>query len=143
MNVSNGTIASLQICPARHEPMRKVESGNILEDHGFEGDCHARAGGKRQVLLIDEETLGSLGLVAGMIKENITTRGVDFGSIRPGMRLRIGEALLEITMVCTPCELMDEIRPGLRKTLEGQRGMLARVLGGGKVSIGDTIEVVG
>jgi len=32
---------------------------------------------------------------------------------------------------------MDELRPGLRETLKGQRGMLARVTRGGKLSVGD------
>jgi MOSC domain-containing protein YiiM len=37
---------------------------------------------------------------------------------------------------------MDQIRDGLRGALEGRRGMLARVVAGGLVRVGDPIEVV-
>jgi MOSC domain-containing protein YiiM len=37
---------------------------------------------------------------------------------------------------------MDEIRPGLKKELEGRRGILAKVIVGGVFSIGDPIRVV-
>jgi len=36
---------------------------------------------------------------------------------------------------------MDELRPGLRETLKGQRGMLARVAHGGKLNLGDEIRI--
>jgi MOSC domain-containing protein YiiM len=44
-------------------------------------------------------------------------------------------------MVCDPCELMEEIRPGLEDELEGKRGMLARVLTTGDVAVGDEIKL--
>ena len=40
-----------------------------------------------------------------------------------------------------PCQKMDAIRPGLRKILDGQRGMLAIVLNGGAIKVGDAISV--
>jgi MOSC domain-containing protein YiiM len=54
--------------------------------------------------------------------------------------LRIGDVRLEVSAVCTPCDLMEKIRPGLRKELCGRRGMLCRVIGGGIIRRGDTIE---
>ena len=90
---------------------------------------------------MDEETLSAFGLAAGMVKENITTRGIDLKTIAPGTRLVIGSAVLELTKSCTPCSRMDEIRPGLREALEGQRGMLARVVEGGMLRVGDPIEI--
>jgi MOSC domain-containing protein YiiM len=58
-----------------------------------------------------------------------------------GTRLRIGEALFELTVECEPCNLMDQLRPGLKETLKGQRGMLARVTQSGTLSVGDAILV--
>jgi MOSC domain-containing protein YiiM len=37
---------------------------------------------------------------------------------------------------------MDAIRPGLRAELEDRRGMLARVLVEGEVSVGDAVELI-
>jgi MOSC domain-containing protein YiiM len=45
-------------------------------------------------------------------------------------------------MVCDPCHLMEEIRPGLQAELEGRRGMLARVVRTGSVALGDPVELL-
>jgi MOSC domain-containing protein YiiM len=121
--------------------MEAHASARVIEDWGLEGDRHANSGGTRQVLLMDEETLSAFGLAAGMVKENITTRGIDLKTLAPGTRLVIGSAVLELTKACTPCSRMDEIRPGLREALEGQRGLLARVVQGGLIRVGDPIEI--
>ena len=44
---------------------------------------------------------------------------------------------MEIVGPCEPCQKLDAIRPGLRKILDGQRGMLAIVLNGGAIKVGD------
>jgi molybdopterin adenylyltransferase len=111
-----------------------------IVDAGFEGCAHAQPGGKRQVLLVDRETLEAMDLRPGMIYENITTDGLNVNSLPIGQQLRIGQARLEISMVCTPCDQMERIRPGLRKELWGRRGMLCRVLEGGIIRPGDSIE---
>jgi MOSC domain-containing protein YiiM len=59
-----------------------------------------------------------------------------------GQRLVIGDAEFEISMACDPCELMEEIRPGLQDELEGRRGMLAKVMKTGRVTRGDTVELL-
>jgi MOSC domain-containing protein YiiM len=37
---------------------------------------------------------------------------------------------------------MDELRDGLRAELEGKRGMLARVVEGGVIAVGDEIRLL-
>jgi MOSC domain-containing protein YiiM len=69
-------------------------------------------------------------------------RGADVMNWPIGQRLQIGDAEFEVSMVCDPCELMEEIRPGLQAELEGKRGMLAKVLTTGRVSQGDRIELL-
>jgi MOSC domain-containing protein YiiM len=58
-----------------------------------------------------------------------------------GQRLHIGEAVLELTYACDPCERMDELRPGLRAAVDGRRGMLARVITSGIIRPGDPITL--
>ena len=111
-----------------------------MADLGLEGCAHAQSGGKRQVLLVDRETLEAMDLPAGILFENVTTDGLDVNGLPIGQQLRIGEARIEVTMVCTPCDQMERIRPGLRKELWGRRGMLCRVLEGGLIRPGDPIE---
>jgi MOSC domain-containing protein YiiM len=126
--------------PKKHMPMEEVCQAQLLADFGLEGCAHAQPGGTRQILLADRETLEAMELQPGVLRENITTYGLNVNSLPIGQQLRIGEALLEVTMVCTPCNQMERIRPGLRKELWGRRGMLCRVLEGGVVRPGDLIE---
>lgn len=133
-------VASLFRAPMKRLPMEEVPEARLVADHGIEGCAHARPGGKRQVLLVDAETLDAMGLRPGILRENITTYGLNVNGLVPGERLRMGEALLEVTAVCTPCDQMEKIRPGLRKELWGRRGMLCRVIEGGLVRTGDRIE---
>lgn len=110
-----------------------------VENRGFAGCAHARPGGRRQVLLMDIETLEEMKIAPGAVKENITTRGIDIRALKTGERLRIGEALFEVTYRCDPCDQMEEIRPGLKQELRGRRGMLFRVMEGGRIRVGDSI----
>ena len=111
-----------------------------VEDSGFAGCAHARPGGNRQVLLVDNETLELMELCPGIIRENITTTGLNVNGLALGQQLRVGGARIEVTAVCAPCDWMEKIRPGLRRELRGRRGMLCRVLAGGTVRQGDTIR---
>jgi MOSC domain-containing protein YiiM len=123
-------------------PMREAQEVEAAVDKGLKGCIHGRPGSKRQVLLMDIETLEKFGIAPGKVKENITTRGLDFKHLGPGQRLRIGESLLEITIPCDPCSRMDEIRLGLQQDLRGQRGWLSRVVEAGKIKRGDRIELI-
>ena len=52
----------------------------------MEGCAHARPG-KRQVLLMDEETLRSFGLAPGIVRENVTTEGLDVNGLKVGQKI--------------------------------------------------------
>jgi MOSC domain-containing protein YiiM len=133
-------VQNLFRAPKKHLPMEELTEVHAVGDRGFEGCAHARGGGKRQVLLVDRETLEAMGLQPGIIRENITTDGLNVNSLQIGQLLRVGEVHLEVSAICTPCDQMETIRPGLQKELWGRRGMLCRVLGGGVIRRGDAIE---
>jgi len=117
------------------------ESRLAIVGQGLEGCAHARPP-KREVLFVSKEHLDSVGVDPGAIRENLTVRGDDVEQWPIGQRVRAGEAVFEITMVCDPCHRMDELRQGLRAELEGKRGMLARVVEGGEVAVGDEVELL-
>jgi MOSC domain-containing protein YiiM len=56
--------------------------------------------------------------------------------------MRIGGATLEITDECEPCDYLDTIRMGLQVELQGRRGVLCRVVEGGRIGCSDSIELV-
>jgi MOSC domain-containing protein YiiM len=117
------------------------ESRRAIAGQGLEGCAHANPP-KREVLFVSKEHLDSVGVHQGAIRENLTVEGDDVEQWPIGQRVRAGEAVFEITMVCDPCHRMDELRQGLRTELDGKRGMLARVVEGGEVAVGDDIQLL-
>jgi len=133
-------VQNLFRAPQKHLQMEELSEVRAIGETGFEGCAHARPGSKRQVLLVDRETLEAMDLKPGIIRENITTDGLNVNSLEIGQLLRVGRARLRVSAVCTPCDQMEAIRPGLRKELWGRRGMLCRVVEGGVIRRGDPIE---
>jgi MOSC domain-containing protein YiiM len=128
-------------CPAHREPMREAEEVEAIENKGFKDCIHGRSGSTRQVLLMEQETLDEFGIPPGRARENITTRSIALSRLALGQRLRVGQALLEVTKPCTPCHQMDEIREGLQESIRGRRGLLCRVVESGKIKRGDRVDV--
>jgi MOSC domain-containing protein YiiM len=122
--------------------MQALGEARAIEDRGLEGCAHGRPGSQRQVLLMDVETLSDLGLAPGILKENITTQGLNLHALPRGQRLRVGDAILEVTLACEPCKLMDDIRPGLQQELRGRRGQLCRVVQSGLIRLSDPIRLL-
>jgi MOSC domain-containing protein YiiM len=138
-----GEVVHLFKCLVHRFPMEELSEAEAVANKGFTGCIHGRPGSERQISLMDRETLEKLGIAPGMVKENITTLGLDFQALGSGQMLRIGaECVLEITGPCDPCARMDEIRMGLQEELRGQRGWLCKVNVGGKIRRGDRIEVL-
>ena len=118
-----------------HERIRAVAG------QGLEGCAHANPP-KREVLFVSREHLDSVDVEPGAIRENLTVEGDDVQQWPIGQRVQVGEAVFEITMVCDPCHRMDELRQGLRAELDDKRGMLARVVEGGEVAVGDDVQLL-
>jgi MOSC domain-containing protein YiiM len=136
-----GQVTQLFVAVRSRQPMRQVEGATAVANAGLDGCRHSRPGNRRQVLLVESETLQALGLGPGQVKENITTRGLRLADLAAGERLEVGQAVLEVTGSCEPCGRMDEIRSGLQEELQGRRGILCRVVQGGRIVCGDAIQV--
>ena len=136
------TVAGLFVSPARGSGVSTaLERARAVAGQGFEGCAHANPP-RREILFASEDHLRTVGVEPGAIRENVTVAGADVQAWPVGQRLRVGDALFEITMVCDPCHKMDELRQGLRSELDGKRGMLARVVESGDVAVGDELELL-
>jgi MOSC domain-containing protein YiiM len=136
------TVHGLFVSPERGSG-RSLARGSVLAvaGQGFDGCAHANPP-RREVLLVSKEHLDALDLEPGVIRENVTVDGANVHAWPVGQQVRVGNALLEITMVCDPCHKMDRLRDGLRAEIDGRRGMLAHVVEGGEIALGDPIELV-
>jgi MOSC domain-containing protein YiiM len=112
-----------------------------VAQHGIRGDqSYGRS--SRQVLLVDQAVLDDFGLKPGDLRENITILGIDLNGLSPGTKIHIGNCLFQIQGECTPCSKLDELQPGLQEAIHGRRGILASVVQGGSISIGDPVTVL-
>ncbi len=69
-------------------------------------------------------------------------RGLDTDRLEPGDRLHLsGGVELEYTKVRRPCFVLDAISPRLKEVVVGRCGGYAKVITGGEVRAGETIEV--
>ena len=135
-------IVALHLTPQSRAPVQRVARVEALLEQGLAGHRHTRALSRRQVLMIDEETLVEFALEPGQVREQVTVRGLDLNALPFGTRLSAGTAVLELAGPCAPCERMNEIRPGLRAALQGRRGRFARVVQAGAFAVGDPLRVL-
>ena len=133
-----GLFVSPERGSGRSEPRERVLA---IESHGLVGCAHANPP-RREILLVSKEHLDAVGVEPGAVRENVTVEGVNVHEWPVGQRVRVGGAVVEVTMVCDPCHKMDQLRPGLRTEIDGRRGMLAHVVEGGEIALGDAVEAV-
>ena len=136
-----GTITNLHIARVKGTPSDPVQKATAISGLGLEGDRSAYEGNTRQVLFVDKEILDGFGLEPGQVKENITVTGLNVAQVQPGQVFTIGDVTLEAVGDCEPCGKMDGIRLGLKDQLQGKRGMLAKVINGGGIKVGDSVRV--
>ncbi|MEN6290830.1 MAG: MOSC domain-containing protein [Methanobacterium sp.] len=78
----------------------------------------------------------------GDFAENLTTEGIDLVSLPVGTKISVGEkVVLEITQIGKECHTRCAIYYQAGDCVMPKEGIFARVLTGGRVKIGDKIEV--
>jgi MOSC domain-containing protein YiiM len=95
------------------------------------------------------EALGAEGhaLAPGSAGENLTLAGVDWPSVKPGVRIAVGPVALEIVSYTAPCEhnarwfLNGDYSRISQKKHPGWSRVYARVLIEGVVRTGDPVSI--
>ncbi len=137
----DGKIENLFLKIGHGIPLSEVEELTADSGHGIVGDqSYGRK--KRQVLLIEKETLDEFGLEPGWVRENITVSNIPLAGMAPGSKLQVGAVGLEITGDCAPCQLMDDIKPGLSSEIDKRRGTLCIVYDSGRMRVGDQVRLI-
>jgi MOSC domain-containing protein YiiM len=131
-----------------HKEFRKLPQpeARLVANFGLEGDRHAGRP-RRQVSILNAETVSELAergmpVEPGILGENITVEGLSVMQLSDGARLRIGDAEIEITGDRPACKEMLEIHEDALKAMVGRAGKMARVVRGGTVRPGDSIELL-
>lgn len=130
-----------------------VDANGITVDHQTDKKHHG--GPLQNLCILRLEVILALQeeghpIFPGSTGENITTVGVPLQALRLGNRLKLGgEVVIELTQYATPCTTIASSfadrnfnRINAKKYPEMSR-IYAKVLRGGKITVGDEISEVG
>ncbi|MBZ0281278.1 MAG: MOSC domain-containing protein [Anaerolineae bacterium] len=124
-----------------------LEEANLIPGHGIEGDMK---GGHptRQLNIMSYETLTNLrsqGFYTepGQMGEQIVIHQLAVDHLAPGTRLQLGEAaVVEVVKPREGCERFSKIQNRPLSMVQGQMGVIAKVVSGGNIRIGDMVKVL-
>lgn len=144
---NNGKVLAVNFSDKKGVIKKPIEEGLFKENHGLEGDAHA---GKwhRQVSLLGQESIDKMkasgieGLCSGKFAENITTEGIILYELPVGTKLKIGETIQEVTQIGKQCHDGCEIKAQVGDCVMPREGIFTRVIQGGVVKAGDSIEII-
>jgi len=125
---------------------RSVADELLLDTKGIVKDKHYNQNIQRSVLLASMHSYAlaetqAIELTHGILGENLL---MDYNPyhLPGGSRLRIGDAVLEISQHCTLCKGLSQVDAKLPKLLKNDRGIFARVTEPGKIRVGDDIYLL-
>lgn len=131
-------------------PRLTALSGDAVEVSAPPGTSSSvNSRGKRQVTLIQAEHLPVIAALTGLdavtpelLRRNILVSGIPLLALKD-RRFKLGDVILEGTGECHPCSRMEEnLGEGGYNAVRGHGGITARVIQGGWVRVGDTVQPV-
>lgn len=146
MTTVHGVLRGIATRSAKRAPLVTHSASVIHANAGVDGDFGRRAGRSQVTVLSEEawraacEEIGAV-LPWTMRRANLLFAGLPLQPLA-GSRITIGEVILEVTSETDPCSRMDDAHAGLRRALtpEARGGVRCRVIAGGKIVVGDTVE---
>ena len=141
-----GKILAVCISECKGTEKINVGSARFIEDWGIENDSHA---GKwhRQVSLLSHEKIEAFRargaeVVDGAFGENLVVEGFDFRALPVGTKFKCNDVVLELTQIGKECHSGCAIYQKMGECIMPREGVFTRVLHGGVISVGDTLEIV-
>lgn len=124
-----------------------LQRANLIAGYGIEGDQKGGHHPDRQLNLLSREWLVALQpqgykTEPGQFGEQIIISGLAVESLEPGAYLQLGsEACIEIVKTRTGCDRLELAQGKTIKGL-GPLGVMARVIVGGTIGVGDPVTLL-
>jgi len=124
-----------------------LDEATLIAGYGIDGDIK---GGHpdRNLNIMSYETLTILrgqGFYTepGQMGEQVVIHQLDVDNLPPGTRVQLGDAaIIEVLKPRTGCDRFEKYQKRSRQEAAGQMGMMARVITGGKIRVGDPVKVL-
>ena len=145
----SGTIAAVCISKAKGTRKVPIQQAELKANWGIDGDAHAGRW-HRQISLLSVTSIDKMrqtckergiDLAPGDFAENLTIANLDVAALPVGTYLLAGETLLEVTQIGKKCHHHCEIFQQVGECVMPKEGIFARVLAGGKITVGDKIAI--
>jgi MOSC domain-containing protein YiiM len=151
-----GRLTWIGLRTARRGPIAVVDRAEALAGVGLLGDRRAARRtpdptSRRQVTLVQAEHLDVVAALLArgsvdptLVRRNLVVAGVNLQALDK-RRFRVGEVVLEGAGPCHPCSRMEEddaLGRGGYQALRGHGGIVARVLSGGTLALGDEVDLL-
>lgn len=141
-----GKVLAVCISERKGTEKQNVGSARFIEDWGIENDSHA---GKwhRQVSLLSHEKIEAFRargaeVIDGAFGENLVVEGFDFRTLPVGTKFKCNDVVLELTQIGKECHSGCAIYQKMGECIMPREGVFTRVLHGGEISVGDTLEIL-
>ena len=140
-------ISAVCISEKKGTQKKNVYEGMLIDDFGLQGDAHA---GKwhRQVSLISKQKIDEFIARGGNVSqgdfgENIIVDGIDCAKLPIGTKLSINnDVILEVTQIGKECHSHCNIYHAVGDCIMPREGIFTIVIKGGKIKVGDNIEIL-
>ena len=140
-----GKINAICISEQRGTAKKFVDSAQFVTEFGIVDDAHAGDWHRQVSFLgqaeVDEFKARGANVEPGAFGENILAEGFTFKNLPLGTRLRSGNVFFEITQIGKECHSHCAIYHQVGDCIMPREGVFARVLHGGKISVGDDLEL--
>ncbi len=139
-------VIAVCISEKKGEQKHQIQQAQFKENHGIVGDAHA-GNWHRQISLLGVESVKKiqdvvdLKLEAGAFAENLLVEGITLYELPIGSRLKIGEALCEVTQIGKECHNNCVIKEKTGDCVMPREGIFVKVIKDGKVKSGDDIKL--
>ena len=144
-------VFKLGITANNNQPMKEVNSIEVLANKGIVGDRHFQNFNDpyNQLSLIESENIDEYNIQFGLdipyinFRRNIITKGIQLNDLI-GKKLKVGIVELEGIELCRPCRHLTEMldQKNILKEFMRKGGLRCQILSSSKISIGDKINLL-
>jgi MOSC domain-containing protein YiiM len=153
-----GKLQAIYLRPARGvasvtpQQVQAVAQQGLVGDRTFGVPSRNPLGSNRQITLIQAEHITAISALTGKpvdaatLRRNLVVSGINLLAAKSLfkdqiMQLSIGDVVLEVTGPCEPCSKMElALGHGGYNAMRGHGGVTARIIKGGELKIGDTVN---
>ena len=146
-----GEVIRLGITKNNNQPIKEVNSIEVLANKGIIGDRHFHEFNDpyNQLSLIESENIDDYNIRFGLnipyidFRRNVITKGIRLNDL-VGKKLKVGSVELDAIDLCRPCRHLTEMlnQKNVLKEFLRKGGIRCQILSSSNIHVGDKIELI-